>query len=371
MILYVWKYSKIANTFDKTAVIDNATSVIWVQRVRTPGEFELYLRASPEMLELFTGDTLTVHGQKMSTGDIFVTQDNEDRGAMLVEKIELQTDAENGDYLIISGRSAECILGRRIIPTQTNFTGTAENCIRSFINQNVVSPVTGSRRIAIISLGTARGYTETIDKQATGKNLLETISDICGAYEYGFKFTFTGTGFVFNLFKGVDRSTGQTTNNRVIFSPAFENLGNTSYSRDKSTYYNAAYVGGEGEGSARIIQAVQINTSAIGYDRKEIWVDARQTSSDTEGGELTPIQYQALLTQQGQEELENHKELTEFSGEILDTNIYVFGVDYNLGDKVSVVNEYGITGTATVMEMTEVEDETGYKIYPTLSEWSV
>ena len=73
---------------------------------------------------------------------------------------------------------------------------------------------------------------------------------------------------------------------------------------------------------------------------------------------------------QGAEELESTKETVEFSGEMLDVNQYRYGVDYNLGDKVSVVNEYGIKGTAIVTEITEVEDENGYKIVPTFSEWS-
>ena len=32
-------------------------------------------------------------------------------------------------------------------------------------------------------------------------------------------------------------------------------------------------------------------------------------------------------------------------------------------------NEYGIQAKATIIEVTEVEDESGYKIVPTLSEW--
>ena len=71
------------------------------------------------------------------------------------------------------------------------------------------------------------------------------------------------------------------------------------------------------------------------------------------------------------DELAKVKELTDFSGEILAGNSYKYGIDYSLGDKVTVINEYGIRGTAVVSEITEVEDETGYSIYPTLSEWKV
>ena len=76
-----------------------------------------------------------------------------------------------------------------------------------------------------------------------------------------------------------------------------------------------------------------------------------------------------MLIAQGKEELEQRKITTSFNGEILNYNNYTYGVDYNLGDKVSIINEYGIRGNATITEITEVEDDTGYKLIPTLSEW--
>lgn len=351
MILYVWSYAN--GVYTKNTVIDYATSIIWVKRFTAAGEFELYLPASPALMELFTGETL-------------ITRDDSNV-AMIPEKIELTTDAETGNYLTISGRSAESILGRRIIPKQTNYRGTTENALRKMVTDNIILPADSTRKIPIFTLAPARGFTETIDKQVTGKNLLTVISDICTAYEYGFEVTFTNGNFVFDIYKGVDRSAGQQANPRVIFSPEFENLGNTEYSRDNTTYFNSVYVAGQGEGKDRVI--VNVNSAKKGLFLREEWVDARQTSSNTDEGQLTPEEYSALLQQQGDEELGNARETTNFGGEILDVNVYVFGVDYGLGDKVSVINEYGIEGTATVTEITEVEDENGYKIYPTLSEW--
>ena len=78
-----------------------------------------------------------------------------------------------------------------------------------------------------------------------------------------------------------------------------------------------------------------------------------------------------MLQNQGVEALEQRKITTSFNGEILNYNNYQYGVDYNLGDKVSVINEYGIRGNATITEITEVEDENGYRLIPTLSEWTV
>ena len=49
--------------------------------------------------------------------------------------------------------------------------------------------------------------------------------------------------------------------------------------------------------------------------------------------------------------------------------MYKYHVDYELGDTVLIENEYGIQAKATIIEVTEVEDESGYRIVPTLSEW--
>lgn len=359
MILYVWKYNTTSNRYEKQSVIDNVISTIWVSRFQNAGEFELFLPASQEIRRLFYGYEY----------DVFITRDDSET-VMIVDGIELTTDAENGDRLTITGKSVESILGRRIIPKQTNFTGTAENCIRSLIDQNIINPTNTNRKINNFLLAAAQGYTDTIEKQVTGKNLLDVVSEICAVYDYGFRVRFNGTNFVFSLYQGTNRSTGQTENTPVIFSPDYENIGNTSYKYDKATFATAVYVAGEGEGSNRTIY----NGYYIGFTglaRREIWVDARNESSTTEDGELTPAEYAAILREQGKEALRENMYTLDFSGEILNVNAYTYGVDYNLGDTVSVINEYGIRGNAVISEITEVEDETGYRLIPTFSEWSV
>ena len=356
MVLYIWEYKN--STFTPVTVIDYATSVIWVKRQNKPGEFELYVHATEELLELFSGD-------------IFITR-TDDKTVMYVENVDLTTNDETGDYLTITGRSAECMLGRRIIPKQVNFIDTAaEIVIRTLITMQVIAPTDTARKIPFIQLGQLQGYTDAINKQVTGKNLLDVISEICIEQNYGFEMTFNNGVFTFDIYKGVDHSYGQSVNPVVVFSPAFENLGNTEYSRDTTTYYNSVYVAGEGEGAARKIANVIAADNPTGFYIREKWVDARNTSSTTDGSPIPESEYMELLEQQGYEELSAAKETTNFSGEILNNNVYIYGVDYNLGDKVAVKNEYGVTGAATVTEMTEVEDESGYQIRPTLSEWSV
>lgn len=354
MVLYVWSLKN--DVFERVGVIDNATSVIWVKRLNAVGEFELYIKASTELLHLFQGD-------------IFITRDDSNVG-MYVEKIKLTTDSENGDYLTISGRSAECILAWRIVQHEvfSSANDTAERIIRKLIDDQLIyhSVIINPNAIEWLSLGENHSWDDKVNRQFTGKTLLSIVQELCTTYNYGFEFTWTGSGFEINLYKGTDRSFDQTENTFVVFSPQFENLGNTEYIQDSSNYFNACLIGGEGEGYQRTYVLVWPE-NIEGFQRRVTYIDARQSSSEN----LTANQYRKQLAEQGKEELELRKVTQTFNGEILNYNAYTYGVDYDLGDKVSVVNEYGIRGNATITEITEVEDESGYKIVPTLADWTV
>ena len=49
--------------------------------------------------------------------------------------------------------------------------------------------------------------------------------------------------------------------------------------------------------------------------------------------------------------------------------MYKYHDDYELGDTVLIENEYGIQAKAVISEISEVEDEEGYRIVPVLSQW--
>lgn len=353
MILYLNKYN--GRSFDKIAVIDNATSVIWVKRYADCGEFEIYISATSELLNL------------LLEGVLFVTRDG-DETAMCIEKIQLTTDPEAGDFIIISGRSAECILARRVVKQQTILSGTAEDAIRQLLTDNLVNPLDGNRRVDIISLSEENGWTDSIDTQITGDDLLTATRDICTSYGYGFKLAYEDGKFVFYLYKGQDRSYGQSDNSFVIFSPQFENLITSEYIKDDSETAEYAYIAGEGEGINRKIETASVGEFK-GLNRREMWVDARDISSND--GEISDTEYKTQLQRKGYEELASRKTVMKFNGTIANTTNFVYKKDYFLGDKVSLENQYGIKADVFITEICETEDETGYSIVPSFEEWSV
>ena len=58
MVLYFYRLEN--DTFTKVAVIDSATSVIWVKRFNAVGEFEIYIKASEQLLNLLEGDIFII-----------------------------------------------------------------------------------------------------------------------------------------------------------------------------------------------------------------------------------------------------------------------------------------------------------------------
>lgn len=341
--------------FEIIDFIDTFSSLEWVKRYFDNGDFVLNTVA----------DLKTV--QTLKKRNYLVREDDE--SIMIIEKINLVTSAEAGNKIAVSGRSIESILERRIVWTQTNSrTGeTAEEFIRRLINENAINPADQKRKIPRLKLGALKGFKETINKQVTGDNLLKVTKEICQAYNYGFKITMNNEGsLVFDLYRGEDRSYSQSVNPYVIFSDDFDNIINTEYEYDETNIANVALIGGEGEGADRKYQTVG---DSEGYERYELFVDAKDISSNN--GEITALEYNKLLIERGNEKIAENTFTESYSGEVETTLTYKYKEDYNLGDVVQTVNEYGIEAAPRIIEVIESENENGYRVVPTFGTWEV
>ena len=353
MIVYVWKRNP--KQYEKVAAIDYATSVIWVSRYRECGEFEIYIPASKELVELFQGDVI------LSRDDC--------ETLMVLEKFKLTTDDEAGDFLILSGRSIECFLERRVVNKQTNLDGRLCDCIRILFSDLCINPGKHyeERIINEINIGNINEFTDHLEKQITGDSLLGVIIELCTTYDCGFKLTCDDpNALYFSLYQGQDKT------DTVIFSPKFGNLSKSEFTFDYTNYFNYIYTAGEGEGKDRVVIAYEsddVDFSILtGLDRREYWLDERNCSSNSDHPD-TDTYYFAVLHGKGKEKCNELRPIIHYSGEVVDNGMYKYHVDYELGDTVLIENEYGIRATATIIEIAEVEDESGRKIVPTLSEW--
>lgn len=339
------------SSFEKIGIIDYCHSIIWTRRYCSAGDFELYLPATTNALELLVD------------GNIVMRSDDQ-TSLMIIKTVNLSTDAENGNYLTVTGPSIESYIAKRIVWVQTNLNGPVENCVIQLMNENLITPSLPARKINNIQIGTICNCGISITKQVTGTNLLEAIIDMLDTYKLGFNLTFEKTVLKFNIYQGTDRSYNQNINPYVTFSHEFDNILSSQYQTSSENFKNVALVAGEGQGVSRKTYTVG-NTS--GLNRDEIYIDAREISSNTDGGTLTPDEYNALLAEKGNEALAESVTTESFEGNIEANTNYIFNRDYFLGDIVNIENEYGITAIVRITEVIESWDENGYNCIPTFN----
>jgi hypothetical protein len=123
-----------------------------------------------------------------------------------------------------------------------------------------------------------------------------------------------------------------------------------------------ALIAGEGEGAARRTTSVG---SGSGLARRELFVDARDISSDTRDGVLTNPQYLALLASRGNERLDDHKFVQIFEGDVEATQMFVYETDFFIGDVVQIINEFDIEASTRIVEIIFSNNNSGNNVVPT------
>lgn len=336
--------------FDIIGIVDTYKSAIWTERYYESGDFELYMPVSEEILNLFRSGKYVIKAKDRSR-------------CMILEKLSIESDEENGDYIIATGRSLSSILSRRIVWKQTSYSGRIENTIRKLVDMNFIHTDIAARKIANMEMKDPIGLTEILAIQYTGDNVEEAIQDICKTYKIGYdiELDFKQKKLKFYLYKGTNRSYSQTENPYVVFSQNYENLLTSTYTNDKTEHKNVAQIAGSGEGTARIKTTVG---SATGIERREVFVNASQTSDNS--GEIEASAYLNMLAQEGFDKLAELKEKENMEAEIAANQTYKLNEDYFLGDVVEIIDEWEHKIAPRVTEVIECQSDTGYSCVPTL-----
>lgn len=309
---------------DAVSIVDTYESFIWTDRYYAYGDFELYESMSETLLQFLQQD--------------FYIQNRDSEHVMIIEKIQIQSDTENGNHITITGRSLESILERRIVWGQRMLSGNFQNAIQTLLNENLISPSDSSRKISnfVFKVSTDPAITKlTIAAQYTGDNLYDVIQKACEEAGIGFKITLNGNKqFVFELYAGINRSYDQTENPYVVFSPKFENIINSNYMESMSSLKTTTLIGGEGEGSARRYTIVGGGSDLY---RRELFTDARDIQSDEYSDKLQKTEEN--LTKWKESLKENEQGLDKITDEF---NTATYDFDKATSEHDSFVHDYNI-----------------------------
>lgn len=315
------------------------------------GDFQVYTRATKTALaSLKEGNYITLPHKPF---------------VWVIENVEQKYVAGRGYMISATGRQAKAILGKRIINTRTRLPNDLTSAVVDLIYKNAGAAAGEARQIEGLEEITSLIIQPITETQVSYTNLLTYTDELSRAYEVGAELTLTdAAAFRYSLYKGNDRSA------EIIFSQTFDNLLSSSHKRSTAAFRTYALIGGQGEGTARILHEYNAAPSLRGIDRAEIFVNASDISSTyTENGQdkeldLTTAEglntYKSWLAARGRAKVAEAAQIDTFEGEI-DTAAtpYKFGEDFYLGDRVRVQDDFlGVYITPRILKFTMRQDRT-------------
>lgn len=345
------------SNFRMIYILDKFNSLIWTDRYWSSGDFDIKIPPNIEVLN----ELLNVKYLRLS----------ESEHLMILEDLNIHSDIENGDSLILTGRSLESILDRRIVWTGTSMSGNFQTEIEDLLKESIINPTDTDRAIDNFEFiaSTDPAITGlTVDSQFVGDLIYDVITTLCRNKDVGFKVTLNQyLNFQFLLYKGVNRSYSQSTNPYIVFSPNNDNLINSDYVETSRFVKTIMLVAGEeGVGNARITTSVAApGGSLTGLNRKEAYYQPNITRNSPDG-QLTDPQYIAKLQERGAAELSKNKFVKVFDGEV-DFTMYNFGEDFFMGDVLQIEDAYGHQTETRVVEVIYSQDKEGIRTYPTFA----
>lgn len=347
--------------FNKDTIIEDYEELVWTERFRQFGEFKCIIPASKENIATYTPG-------------LYLGSNKTDR-VMLVETVENSINDEGVKKLTLSGRSAEFVLSNRIAwgiwgPQGTepewSMSGTPIGIINSIVYDNIYDSWNDEENIPNLLVSSlypadnipaySGNIVVTTKKPMT---VYDYIRDIAIKYNLGFRI-YRGPDngkLYYNTYRGVKRDVNQTTHPPVIFSPSLDSLVDTKTIRSKEKYVSQCYVFSE-SGETMVSQD---ESYVFGLDLRVIALLVEEPEELT-----TFAEWYAYREQKGYEELKARREYFIMDGEVPQVTNYIYHVNYNLGDLVTMRDEVGNENTMRVTEQIFTKDASGEKAYPTL-----
>lgn len=358
--------------WNKTNIIDGFNALIWTERYNDSGDVTLTLPATAENKALIT-EGIFLH--------MPLSQE-----IMLIETVS----NENG-VLTAKGNSLFEFLKNRLFRYTWddyiqgyNPIGVTAGNVFNYIATNLL--LAGGFYTSGQILTSAQGTNEVIPKLTVGAEVsgstlslsvpngtvYDALKNIADSDNLGFTLyppnVADGTGnLVIKAYRGLDRTTSQSTNGQVIFDPAMDTLANVSELRSIAGYKNVAWVWPTNitaQSQIAVAYAPGVSSSVTSWQRRTLMVEA----SDVDPVNFaTTADMKTVLTARGRDALANNNYVKTVDGQIVPQGLYVYGTDYNLGD---IIELRGATGGASqkarVNEYIRAQDNTGETAYPTL-----
>lgn len=261
-----------------------------------------------------------------------------ERGEALVFRVE-QLDREEAyeegryrSYVIATGPMVGHFSERIAIPPSGSaydkITSVAgETAIMHYVRGHCAENATAERQVPLFGTAVDEGRGASVNKRARYQPVSEVIEEIGMASGLGWQTVYykkQSPPFVFEVVEGADRS------GEVFIEPSMDAVDEQALLDTILGKKTFALVAGQGEGTNRTTEEVWGGTEPTGWDRRELFVDARDLN-DTEATE-------GALVDRGEEKLEETQPGMSFSVSAAVFGEFRYGVDWFLGDILMIRN---------------------------------
>lgn len=393
------------STFLGEEVVTDYSTMIWTERYTDAGEFELRSPAITQTMNLLPEDSLVGIA--------------ESREVMIVETHEVVTDSDGIAEVVVKGRTFEGpTLENRIIvegspykepfqmssiPGNPAYGVGIGKTMTEVVGALVWNAICNPNNWSAIKNGYGNDpknqipnvnvvLTEHVDENnlhwwlengplyptiqdflirgGTGiRNIrppfkAEGVTTTMGVDSLGTILRYPGaTGNIgtlkIDLYHGNDRSKNQTDRPQVIFSHRAGDLSEQKYLRSIKDLKNMVFVASS-IGNVSVFADEAVDPYVTGRNRRILYLDGGDV------GDQDPTAFVAALVQKGEIELRKHNRQLAFDASISANTPSRYGFDYFLGDKVTLMGNYGFETTMQVREFTRTEDAEGDRGFPML-----
>lgn len=378
------------------AEIDEFTSMVWPGSWVGQSKVEIWAQITEKVKKFL------VPGKWVWAGGDSVMQ---------ITHAEKKYDDNGAETYYVYGYTAEFLLEKRVIRgLYEALQKDPVSIMHEVVSLNCIDPSDSKRKYPFLEASEDELLGQLIDYQVTGNTVSYVLSEVCEStgLGYGVSFDPRNKTLKFAVKKGVDRSINQSEVEPVILSTDLEDIISSSYYYDSQDDRNVAVVNGKFsmtivkktfvvENGDLVEKEVSVNkeyTTVVdsgdvdksGFERAEtfengedIFVETEEAISYEEEEEYKNAyisQLSSLLRQRGIDSLADWRVIENFDADIRvsGNHQYVFGIDYDLGDIVTVIDErLKVIASAQVTEYDEEYEGDEYNLnvtfgyaYPTI-----
>lgn len=336
-------------TFKLIGEIDNYSSLIYTRKWQTYNEFETHISTYDNQL-MQRGNFILINNDRYRSGVIEYIEDNE---------------KETKDVILRGYCPRFLLFSRPGLPPAgqeyDTYNTQYENVIYGLIDKNCVNPANKNRVIPYLSCASSQNRGDIVSFQTTYKVIGDEISSLSTASRLGTAIRFEpqndGSKLIFEVLEGIDRTYDNTERPPYVFARKWDRISERNYTESSIDYKNCAYVAGQGEGADREI--VIIGNELTGFERREVFIDARDVSNEESDSSST-------LEDRGKIKLADYALVKSFEATVKADD---YREKWDLGDLVTIEDDKtGIRENRQIIEVQETYENGEYRVEPTMGE---